>query len=148
MSCEPDWDGSIDGLRGLSRRRPVLGLSVTVLMLSLAGIPPLFGFWGKLQAFQSALAAGLALQEMGQAGLAGLYAVLVLAGIVGSIVSVGYYGSVVRAVYAEPAVDAPDSVQADTIAEFAVAASAAAVLLLGIAPLIAPFGLVFKGFLL
>ncbi len=99
---DPDWDGSVEGLRGLGRRRPALGLAVTVLMLSLAGIPPLLGFWGKLQAFQSAVAAGLALQEMGQTGLAGLYAVLALAGIVGSIVSVGYYGSVVRAVYAEP----------------------------------------------
>lgn len=81
---DPSWDGSIAGLAGLSRRRPVLSAALAALMLSLTGIPLLGGFVGKLTVF---------------AGAAGSLMWLVVAGVVGSVVSFGYYGSVLRAAY-------------------------------------------------
>ncbi len=49
----------IGALSGLSRTRPMLALALAIFMFSLAGIPPLFGFWPKLLAFQAAVGAGL-----------------------------------------------------------------------------------------
>ncbi|HEV7233109.1 MAG TPA: NADH-quinone oxidoreductase subunit NuoN, partial [Sphingorhabdus sp.] len=44
---------------GLSKTRPALAASFAIFMFSLAGIPPLFGFWGKLVVFNAAVAANL-----------------------------------------------------------------------------------------
>lgn len=46
-------------IAGLSRTRPGLAWAILLLMLSLAGIPPLFGFWAKLVVFQAAVAADM-----------------------------------------------------------------------------------------
>jgi len=45
-------------VKGLSRRRPLLAAAMAVFMLSLAGIPPLVGFVGKLYVFSAAVDAG------------------------------------------------------------------------------------------
>jgi NADH-quinone oxidoreductase subunit N len=87
---DPDWDGSISGLAGLARRAPVLSASFAVLLFSLTGIPPLFGFWGKFLVFLSAAS-----------DPAWLW--LVVLGLLGSVVSFGYYGRVLRALYFEDA---------------------------------------------
>lgn len=44
--------------RGLIARRPVLAILMTVSALSLTGIPPIVGFWGKIYLFGSAVSAG------------------------------------------------------------------------------------------
>ena len=49
----------IDDLAGLIRTRPGLAIAFTFLMLSIAGLPPLAGFWGKWQVFIAAVDAGL-----------------------------------------------------------------------------------------
>jgi NADH-quinone oxidoreductase subunit N len=58
-----DADGnqveSIGDIAGLSRTSPVIAWCLLLLMLSLAGLPPLFGFWGKLVVFQAAVDAGM-----------------------------------------------------------------------------------------
>src|SRR5688572_20662023 len=58
-----DQDGepieAIADMAGLSRTRPALAWCLMALMFSLAGIPPLFGFWGKLVVFQAAMQADL-----------------------------------------------------------------------------------------
>jgi NADH-quinone oxidoreductase subunit N len=72
----PDGD-RIGALRGLGRQRPVLGVVLTLSMLSLAGIPPLSGFIGKFLLFGSAVDADLTW--------------LAIVGAVGSMVSLGYY---------------------------------------------------------
>ncbi|MFA6220423.1 MAG: NADH-quinone oxidoreductase subunit NuoN [Erythrobacter sp.] len=46
-------------IAGLSTRRPALAWCLLLLMFSLAGIPPLFGFWGKFVVFQAAVRADL-----------------------------------------------------------------------------------------
>jgi NADH-quinone oxidoreductase subunit N len=40
--------GSLEGLKGLARRDPHSAVSAGILLLSLLGVPPLLGFWGKL----------------------------------------------------------------------------------------------------
>jgi len=58
-----DADGrpveSMASLSGLSQTQPLLAGAITIFMFSLAGIPPLFGFWPKLMVFQAAVNAGL-----------------------------------------------------------------------------------------
>lgn len=48
----------LDDFRGLGRRRPLIGLMMVVFLLSLTGIPPLFGFIGKAYLFGAAIEAG------------------------------------------------------------------------------------------
>jgi NADH-quinone oxidoreductase subunit N len=50
---------SIADLAGLSRSHPLLALAMALFMFSLAGIPPLAGFWGKLYIFMAAVEAKL-----------------------------------------------------------------------------------------
>lgn len=121
------WDGSIRGLAGVGRARPLLSVSLTVCMLSLTGIPLTAGFWGKFLSFSTATAAG--------------YGWVAAVGVIGSVVSFGYYGAVLRALWLEdPPQASPTSVvgQADvapSVASTAVVATAAfAVLLVGLAP--------------
>jgi NADH-quinone oxidoreductase subunit N len=72
-------------LSGLSRTRPALAFALAVMMFSLAGIPPLFGFWGKFVVFQAAV----------QANLLALAAF----GIAGSVIGAFYYIKVVKIMY-------------------------------------------------
>ncbi len=49
----------IEDLAGLATRRPWMAVALTMLFFSLAGIPPLAGFFGKIYVFKAAIAAGL-----------------------------------------------------------------------------------------
>ena len=84
-----DADGnyveSIPALAGLSQRRPGLAAAMAVFMLSLAGIPPLFGFWPKLLVFQAAVNANLV--------------PLAVAGIVASVIGAFYYIAIIKTMY-------------------------------------------------
>jgi len=48
----------LEDLNGLCRTQPLLGWALVVCSLALLGMPPLFGFWGKLPLFSSALTSG------------------------------------------------------------------------------------------
>jgi NADH-quinone oxidoreductase subunit N len=73
---------------GLSRRSPYLALAFLLTLLSLGGIPPLGGFFGKLFLFSAAMEQG--------------YIWLVIIGVLNSIVSLFYYlGVVARPMYVE-----------------------------------------------
>jgi NADH-quinone oxidoreductase subunit N len=84
-----DADGvpveDIADLAGLSQHRKVLSLCLAMVMFSLAGIPPLFGFWGKFVVFQAAV----------QAGLVPLAAI----GIAASVIGAFYYLKIVKIMY-------------------------------------------------
>jgi NADH-quinone oxidoreductase subunit N len=79
----------IDSLSGLSQSRPGLAAALAIFMFSLAGIPPLFGFWPKLMVFNAAVAEGL-------------YP-LAVAGILGTVIGAFYYLKIVKVMY----MDAP-----------------------------------------
>jgi NADH-quinone oxidoreductase subunit N len=50
---------TFDDYKGLAKRSPVLAVSLTVFLFSLAGIPPFAGFWGKYYIFYSAIRSDL-----------------------------------------------------------------------------------------
>jgi NADH-quinone oxidoreductase subunit N len=52
-------DVSIERMHGLASRQPALAALMAIFMLSLAGIPPLAGFFGKLYVFTGAVEAGM-----------------------------------------------------------------------------------------
>ena len=80
---------SLDAFRGLARRSPVEALLCTIFLLSLAGIPPMLGFFGKFLLFGSALAAHRPW--------------LAIAGVINSAVALYYYVNLIRLMYvAEP----------------------------------------------
>jgi NADH-quinone oxidoreductase subunit N len=72
-------------MAGLSRTKPLLALCLAMLMFSLAGIPPLFGFWGKFVVFQAAV----------QADMVALAAI----GIAASVIGAFYYIKIVKIMY-------------------------------------------------
>jgi NADH-quinone oxidoreductase subunit N len=74
-------------LAGLGFKRPLLGLAMSLFMLSLAGFPPLGGFVGKFYVFRSAVLSG---------NLA-----LAIIGVLNSLLSVIYYLRVIVAMYME-----------------------------------------------
>jgi NADH-quinone oxidoreductase subunit N len=81
-------DGSlenIDDLAGLSRSQPAFAFVLMVLMFSLAGVPPLAGFWAKWYVFSAAVDAGLV--------------PLAVIGIVTSVVGAYYYLRVIKVMY-------------------------------------------------
>jgi NADH-quinone oxidoreductase subunit N len=72
-------------LSGLSQTRPALAAAMAIFMFSLAGVPPMFGFWPKLVVFQAAIHAGLV--------------PLAVAGILGAVIGAYYYLKVVKIMY-------------------------------------------------
>ena len=80
----------ITALAGLNQRAPLLALTMTLAMVSLAGIPPLAGFFGKFLLFKAAIARG---------GSEPGYYWLVAIAIAGVIISMYYYFGVVRAIF-------------------------------------------------
>lgn len=50
---------SIESYKGLAKRNPIMATFLTVFLFSLAGIPPLAGFWGKYYLFYAAIKANL-----------------------------------------------------------------------------------------
>lgn len=75
----------IEDLAGLSRSRPLMALALAVFMFSLAGIPPLAGFFGKLYVFLAAVDAGLVW--------------LAVLGVLTSVVGAFYYVRIVKLMY-------------------------------------------------
>jgi NADH-quinone oxidoreductase subunit N len=80
----------VDSLAGLHQRSPFLAAAMTLAMMSLAGVPPLAGFFGKFLLIKSVL-------EQGAAN----HALYWLAGvaIAGVVISLYYYFGIVRAIY-------------------------------------------------
>ncbi|HEC24203.1 MAG TPA: NADH-quinone oxidoreductase subunit N, partial [Chloroflexi bacterium] len=72
----------------LSRRAPYLALAMVLAMLSLGGVPPLAGFFGKFFLFAAAVEAG--------------YVWLAIVGVLNAIVALYYYLSVIKVMYVDP----------------------------------------------
>jgi NADH-quinone oxidoreductase subunit N len=111
----------IDTLSGLAQTRPALAAAFAIFMFSLAGIPPLFGFWPKLLVFQAAVGAG--------------YSALAVAAILGTVVGAYYYLKIVKVMYmdepGEPYGRVREPVQGLLILVSAVAVSPLGYLLIG-----------------
>jgi NADH-quinone oxidoreductase subunit N len=83
---------NIDDLNGLGYQEPLLATCILILMLSLIGIPPLAGFFGKLYVFMEALNQTL---ESQRATLLWLVAL----GLMNSVISAFYYVRVLKAMF-------------------------------------------------
>lgn len=110
----------IDDYDGLSTRAPVFSAALVWAFLSLIGIPPTAGFFGKLYLFAAAVEKGL------------VWLALVM--VINSVVSVGYYYAFVRRMYLLPVRMGEEAIKAPPLLAFVTVASALAVLLVGIYP--------------
>jgi len=81
----------INDLAGLSRTQPGLALALAIFMFSLAGIPPLAGFFGKLYVFMAAIDAQLY--------------VLAVIGVLASVVGAYYYLAIIKIMYFDDAAE-------------------------------------------
>ena len=113
----------LDSFLGLHKRNPVLAAVLLVLFLSLAGIPPLVGFWAKFNLFAAVLS-----EHAGAAPFA-----LVCLAIAMSAVSLYYYLQVLKRAYVMPGVD-ESPIEVHPVVLAVLVGIAAAVLLLGCFP--------------
>ena len=79
----------VEGYRGLSARAPLVAWAMVIFLVSLAGIPPFAGFFGKWILFTAVLEQG--------------YYWLALVGLLNSVVSLYYYARIVKAMFFEDA---------------------------------------------
>jgi NADH-quinone oxidoreductase subunit N len=97
----------ISDFAGLSRTNPVLAFLFAMLLFSLAGIPPLAGFFAKFYVFLAAIHSGLF--------------VLSVIGVLTSVVGAFYYLAIVKVMYFDEPVGAVDPVQPELRTVLAVA---------------------------
>jgi NADH-quinone oxidoreductase subunit N len=113
---------------GLSSRCPLLAGCMAIFMLSLAGIPPLAGFFGKFYLFSVTLRAGTS---------QGLLWLVVIA-LFGSFISLYYYLIVLKVIFvdknAQPGADRSSLMTEHFLQKFVVSVLAAIVLFLGVMP--------------
>jgi NADH-quinone oxidoreductase subunit N len=124
QALDSEGADSLASLAGLSRRSPSLAFCLLIFLLSLAGIPPLSGFFAKFFLLASALNTG--------DHFALLW--LVLLAIVMSVVSLYYYLRVLKQAYVAPAPEGVEPVTASPLALATIWTIAALVILLGCAP--------------
>lgn len=120
LYARPGEQHLISELSGWGWRFPLLGLCLTVCMLSLGGIPPTLGFLGKYLIFLHAV-------EHGDLWLA-------LVGVATSLIGVFYYLRVVYTLYMRPEERAPEGLLIDGWGRAAAALAALGTLALGLFP--------------
>ncbi|WP_417804874.1 NADH-quinone oxidoreductase subunit NuoN [Thalassospira lucentensis] len=84
----------ITDLAGLAKTKPLMAAITAILMFSMAGIPPLAGFFGKFYVFKAAVDAGLV--------------TLAVIGLVTSVVSAYYYLRIIKVMYFDEPVEGFD----------------------------------------
>ncbi len=105
-------------LAGLSRTNPWMAFALAMMMFSLAGIPPLAGFWAKFYVFAAAINAKLY--------------ILAIVGVVTSVVGAYYYLRVVKIIYFDEA--RPGFERGDLAVRFVLLVSAIFVFALSLVP--------------
>lgn len=109
----------ISDFRGLSQRSPFFAWALVIYFLSLIGIPPTAGFFGKLNLFSAAIAADMTW--------------LALVMVINSVISAPYYFKVIRTMFLEEAAEA-EPVRAPASLTWATAITLVVTILLGLVP--------------
>mgnify|MGYP001220436656 FL=1 len=91
----------INDLKGFSKTHPFLSMSLLILMFSMAGIPPLAGFFGKWLVFSAAVKSGLL--------------ALTIIGVLTSVVGAFYYLKIVKIMYFEDVESPIDQLENKTV---------------------------------
>ena len=116
-----DLDGrqleDIASLSGLSQRRSGLAAALAIFMFSLAGIPPLFGFWAKFVVFDAAVAANLT--------------ALAVFGIAASVIGAFYYLKIIKTMYFDAPGDSAQIAKSGSGLEMALIGLGAVVIAIG-----------------
>jgi NADH-quinone oxidoreductase subunit N len=118
-------DDRLSSFAGLSRRSPVISFCMLIFMLSLAGIPPLAGFFGKFYIFTAAI-------QNGAPNLGLLW--LVILAIAMSAVSLYYYLQVLKQIYVADVAAGAGELKAPVISQVVLCLLAGLVILFGCAP--------------
>jgi len=84
----------ISDLAGLARNQPMMAAALAIFMFSMAGIPPLAGFFGKLYVFMAAVNEGLY--------------VLAIIGVLTSVIGAFYYLRIIKIMYFDEPAEAFD----------------------------------------
>ncbi len=79
-------DENVSALAGIGKQKPFIAVLLSIMMLSMAGIPPVAGFFAKYYIFYSALQSG--------------YVWLVIVAIISSLIGVYYYFRVIYTLFA------------------------------------------------
>ncbi len=103
---------------GLGRQAPLIGLAMLIYLLSLTGIPPLFGFIGKAYLFAAAMDAG--------------YLWLAVVAIIGSVLALAAYLRIIAEMYKPIPADARTLPRPDAALFLVLAATLAATLFMGL----------------
>ncbi|HCO03033.1 MAG TPA: NADH-quinone oxidoreductase subunit N [Actinobacteria bacterium] len=107
---------------GLGQRAPALAISMAMFLVSLAGIPPLAGFWAKFFIFRAAI----------DRGGVGVYLAVMM--IINSVVSLVYYFSIIKAMFFQPVAEPVRPVRPPILVMAVVVVAAATVLAVGVYP--------------
>ncbi len=94
MKVKGEMVENVSDLSGLARTQPMLAFVLAVFMFSLAGIPPLAGFFAKFYVFKAAIDAGLF--------------TLAIVGVLASVVGAFYYIRIIKVMYFDEPGDAFD----------------------------------------
>jgi NADH-quinone oxidoreductase subunit N len=115
--------GEIDSYNGLFHHAPGLTVIMTIFLFSLAGIPPMGGWFAKFTVFNTALAGG------------GTWSVI-LAGIaaVNAVIGATYYLKVMRAMWMNKAVEGATKIVVPSSLQLALGICAVAVMVIGVFP--------------
>jgi NADH-quinone oxidoreductase subunit N len=122
LSREGFESEQISDLAGLNQRSPLYAAVMAICMLSMAGLPPTVGFYGKLAVLQALVSSGLT-----------VYTGLAVFAVVMSLIGAFYYLRVIKVMY----FDAPTSqakIEGGADVRFVLTINGALVLVLGIVP--------------
>lgn len=112
----------LSGLAGLHARSPLLAATLALAMASLAGIPPLAGFFGKFLLIKAVV-------ELG----AGYYWLVAVA-LAGVVISLYYYFNVIRAIYWSEAASDASTLETSSLTRLSLGICLAGMLILGVVP--------------
>jgi NADH-quinone oxidoreductase subunit N len=88
MKRDDQYFETIDDLSGLSKNHPMLSLSLLIILFSLAGIPPLAGFFAKFYIFKSVIEQSMYF--------------LAIVGLLSTVIAAFYYLKIIKVIYFDP----------------------------------------------
>jgi NADH-quinone oxidoreductase subunit N len=115
----------ISGLGGLSQRSPLLAATMSIAMVSLAGIPPLAGFFGKFLLLKAVIEQGATNHG---------YYCLAFTAMAGVVISLYYYFGVIRAIYWSPGTPDPKPIHISRPIRFSIYACVIGIFYFGLFP--------------
>ncbi|MDC0418054.1 NADH-quinone oxidoreductase subunit NuoN [Pelagibacteraceae bacterium] len=97
MKKDGKYCEDIKDLAGISKQNPLLGISFLIIMFSLAGIPPLAGFFAKFYVFMSVVESGMY--------------TLAIVGLLSTVISAFYYLRIIKIIYFDEIINPFDKIK-------------------------------------